>query len=184
MSTHRLAEAFALSDMGSAAKLLAIYLSDNASPECAFIDVSSKRVQEFCCVIDVSVPGLMRSLVYKGFLQNYEQTSDPDIYRAWFAWFDSPNATRRYKAEVSKEARAYVTKRDVVCVYCGCEEGPFHIDHITPVSRGGSCDVSNLALACAPCNISKRDRTPEEWGGKKDRAFTLEAVVAIRGSKE
>lgn len=183
MSMHRLTEAFDLQDMGPAAKLLAIYLADNAAPECAYIDVSSKRVQAFCCVIDISVPGLMRDLVYKGFLQNYEQTENPDVYRVWFAWFDSPNATRRHKDFISKEARAYVQKRDIVCVYCGCENGPYHIDHIIPSSRGGTADVSNLALACAPCNISKRDRTPEEWGGKKDRAFTMLRVEEIRGGK-
>jgi hypothetical protein len=31
----------------------------------------------------------------------------------------------------------------------------FHIDHIIPRRLGGSDDLSNLALACQPCNAAK-----------------------------
>lgn len=58
-------------------------------------------------------------------------------------------------------------KQDVLagecCAYCGATSGPFEIDHIIPWSRGGTHDRENLALACKPCNRSKRDQTPEEW---------------------
>jgi 5-methylcytosine-specific restriction endonuclease McrA len=41
------------------------------------------------------------------------------------------------------------------CIYCG---GPSeHLDHIYPLSKGGLHCVSNLAPACAPCNLTKRD---------------------------
>lgn len=39
----------------------------------------------------------------------------------------------------------------------------FHIDHMTPLSRGGSNWPSNLQLLCAPCNIHKGTKTMEEW---------------------
>ncbi len=41
------------------------------------------------------------------------------------------------------------------CAYCGVENVPFEIEHIQPKSKGGSDRVSNLALACNPCNQSK-----------------------------
>lgn len=41
------------------------------------------------------------------------------------------------------------------CVYCGATGVPLNIDHIHPRSRGGSDRVSNLALACIPCNQAK-----------------------------
>lgn len=50
------------------------------------------------------------------------------------------------------------------CRYCGCDEGPFQLDHVIPWSRGGETSPSNLVVACAPCNHKKRDRTPEEMG--------------------
>lgn len=50
------------------------------------------------------------------------------------------------------------------CVYCGYF-ADLTIDHIVPVSRGGTNSVSNLATACRSCNSSKNDKTPEEWKG-------------------
>lgn len=41
------------------------------------------------------------------------------------------------------------------CVYCDATGVPFDVDHIHPSSKGGSDRVSNLALACVPCNQSK-----------------------------
>ena len=41
-----------------------------------------------------------------------------------------------------------------------CESGyDLTVDHVTPLSKGGSDDLSNLQLLCAPCNSSKGDRT-------------------------
>lgn len=38
------------------------------------------------------------------------------------------------------------------------------IDHVVPVSRGGSNLYANLVAACQRCNTFKDDRTPEEAG--------------------
>ena len=50
-----------------------------------------------------------------------------------------------------------------VCQYCGDKDGPFEIDHIKPLSRGGTHRISNLAIACRICNRSKGNKTLEEW---------------------
>ena len=41
------------------------------------------------------------------------------------------------------------------CAYCDVSGVPLQIEHIHPKARGGSNRVSNLALACAPCNLKK-----------------------------
>ena len=63
------------------------------------------------------------------------------------------------------EMRRFVMDRDGhTCRYCGMTEGPMHIDHVLPHSRGGATALDNLVVACAPCNLKKRTRTPEEMG--------------------
>ncbi|MFO1432780.1 MAG: RNA-guided endonuclease IscB [Candidatus Competibacteraceae bacterium] len=50
------------------------------------------------------------------------------------------------------------------CAYCGKANVPLEIEHLTPRSRGGSDRVSNLTLACTPCNQKKGHRTAAEFG--------------------
>jgi len=37
-------------------------------------------------------------------------------------------------------------------------------DHLIPHSRGGSTDLSNLVITCAPCNYGRGSYTVEEVG--------------------
>jgi 5-methylcytosine-specific restriction endonuclease McrA len=55
------------------------------------------------------------------------------------------------------------------CYYCSCKLGKsYHVDHIVPLSRGGSNRPENLVCACAACNLSKHNKLPHEWpqGGR------------------
>ena len=69
---------------------------------------------------------------------------------------------------ISRGKRKRVLARFPFCVYCG---GPFEdrhdrtatVDHVIPVSQGGTTEDSNLVGCCRACNVSKRDRTPEQW---------------------
>lgn len=55
------------------------------------------------------------------------------------------------------------------CQYCyragddrlGPDGATWHIDHVIPLSKGGAHERSNWALACAQCNIKKRDKPAE-----------------------
>lgn len=50
------------------------------------------------------------------------------------------------------------------CYYCGKKVGiSYHVDHVIPVSRGGSNSPDNLVIACAHCNRTKSFRMPHEW---------------------
>lgn len=55
-------------------------------------------------------------------------------------------------------------QREAVCFYCLSTEGRIEIDHVIPLSRGGTDHWANLALACAQCNHRKQGRTPTEAG--------------------
>lgn len=54
------------------------------------------------------------------------------------------------------EMREYLLEKwHRTCAYCGAKDVPLQIEHIEPHSKGGSNRVSNLTLACEPCNRKK-----------------------------
>ena len=60
----------------------------------------------------------------------------------------------------SAAVRIRAMKRDkFTCQYCGISgsEAELEIDHIVPISKGGSNHISNLATACRKCNLEKSD---------------------------
>ena len=48
------------------------------------------------------------------------------------------------------------------CAYCGTSGGRLTLDHVVPRSRGGESIWENVVTSCAPCNLRKGDRSPEE----------------------
>ena len=50
------------------------------------------------------------------------------------------------------------------CAYCKATNVPLQIEHIVPKARDGSNRVSNLTIACKPCNDAKGTRNAEEFG--------------------
>jgi len=74
----------------------------------------------------------------------------------------------RYMVKVPYVRRSAMSRRAIFvrdehcCQYCGDHADT--IDHVFPRSRGGEHTWENVAAACKPCNLTKRDRTPEEAG--------------------
>ncbi len=60
--------------------------------------------------------------------------------------------------------RREVLRRDHhTCQYCGSTHN-LTLDHVVPLSRGGSHTWDNVVTACERCNQRKGNRTPEEAG--------------------
>ena len=49
-----------------------------------------------------------------------------------------------------------------VCTYCGSTED-LTLDHVVPLSRGGTHALANLRVACRSCNSSKGAKELDEW---------------------
>lgn len=47
------------------------------------------------------------------------------------------------------------------CAYCGGVAT--HLDHVEPLSKGGTDTESNIVPACQHCNLSKGAKTLAEW---------------------
>lgn len=59
---------------------------------------------------------------------------------------------------MSIRLRFAVLNRDhFTCRYCGAKPGKaeLHVDHVKPVSKGGSNRLENLVTACQTCNLGK-----------------------------
>lgn len=89
------------------------------------------------------------------------RAENPEVYR---------NAHRRRRALLAGAEGSH-TALDVAliagqqknkCAYCKCKITPDtrHVDHITPISKGGTNWPNNLQLTCAPCNLRKKDKDP------------------------
>lgn len=52
---------------------------------------------------------------------------------------------------------------DGFCPYCWDKIISGHVDHIVPVSRGGTNQRNNLAWVCAECNAQKGDKSLVEF---------------------
>ena len=66
-----------------------------------------------------------------------------------------------------KFSRANVFSRDgYTCQYCASKKSRSELsfDHVLPRTHGGRTGWENIVTACRPCNLKKRNRTPEQAG--------------------
>ena len=67
---------------------------------------------------------------------------------------------------IPRRRREVFDKSGGRCFYCGTVlklDGKWHIEHQMPRALMGPDELINLVAACAPCNLSKRDRTALEF---------------------
>jgi len=70
------------------------------------------------------------------------------------------------KSEVKFTRRNIYEHYSYKCAYCGIKfnTSELNLEHVTPRSRGGKTDWTNVVTACIPCNLKKGSRLPEEAG--------------------
>ena len=66
------------------------------------------------------------------------------------------------------EKQVIYAKCNGKCAICGkpVKFKKMTIDHITPLSRGGTNDIKNLQLACKRCNSMKSNMTMDDMMGQ------------------
>lgn len=59
-----------------------------------------------------------------------------------------------------------------VCHWCSkkCAD-KYHVDHYQPLARGGKHVISNLVIACPPCNLKKNAKDPYQFAASMGRLF-------------
>lgn len=103
----------------------------------------------------------MKAILYKGKKLYLHSMLRLQTRRAWRLGIDPPNQEDIYS--IFSEAI------DTGCCYCGCEFVQGHeqfsptLDHIIPVSRGGTNERENLTVCCNRCNLLKRTMLSGEF---------------------
>ena len=83
------------------------------------------------------------------------------------------------------EVREYLlNKWNRECSYCGAKEVPLQIEHIHSKACGGSNRISNLALACQPCNQKKGSQDVRLFLAKDTKRLDRILAQAKRSLKD
>lgn len=91
---------------------------------------------------------------------------EPDIQDEVEEFIEEIIRKRMYNTDVKmwrKISKEVFERDDYTCQYCGKIGGILEVDHITPISKGGSNLPGNLATSCRKCNRQKKDKTIEEF---------------------
>jgi 5-methylcytosine-specific restriction endonuclease McrA len=106
-------------------------------------------------------------LVFKGKAEVIEELDDP--LRSSTTVFPRPHVIRLVQyVRVPRTLQRKISRRALFardgwrCVYCGTTSGRLTLDHVVPRSRGGESVWENVVTSCAPCNMKKGNRLPEE----------------------
>jgi 5-methylcytosine-specific restriction endonuclease McrA len=75
-----------------------------------------------------------------------------------------------------EEERQLILDYDHRCAYCGKKMKKIVIDHVIPLSRGGSHSINNIVPACNPCNGSKHNKPLLVWMFEKKCIAQLSEV--------
>lgn len=90
---------------------------------------------------------------------------------------EKENARKRNRRRAQEAAEGFHTAEDIgnlfaaqkgKCAYCKEKlstvlHNKYHVDHIMPISLGGSHWPSNLQLLCKTCNLKKHAKHTIEW---------------------
>ena len=105
-------------------------------------------------------------LVFKGKAELIEEVDRP--FRSAAATFPWPHVIRLLSyVRVPRAVQRRISRRALFardgwrCQYRG-SSGRLTLDHVVPRSRGGDSARENVVASCAPCNLRKADRLPEE----------------------
>jgi 5-methylcytosine-specific restriction endonuclease McrA len=61
-------------------------------------------------------------------------------------------------SHTQEEWEALCATHGGACAWCGCTDKPLTRDHIVPLSRGGSHDITNIQPLCRRCAEEARGR--------------------------
>lgn len=97
---------------------------------------------------------------------------NPERRRAISKAYKSRRRAKEREGSSTPELLAWERAARKVCHWCGvvCAK-KYEVDHYVPLSKGGRHEVSNLVIACPPCNRRKSAKDPYEFAKERGRLF-------------
>lgn len=98
--------------------------------------------------------------------------ANPEKRRAISKSYKARRRTSEKEGDSTAQVFAWEQVAPKVCYWCGiaCESN-YHVDHYEPLSKGGKHTVSNLVIACGPCNLTKSAKDPYKFAATLGRLF-------------
>jgi 5-methylcytosine-specific restriction endonuclease McrA len=95
---------------------------------------------------------------------------NPEKRRAISSSYKARRRSKERNGDPTSVIFAWEQNAGKVCFWCKreCAE-KYHVDHIFPLSKGGQHIVTNLAISCPSCNLSKSAKHPAEFARSIDR---------------
>jgi len=85
------------------------------------------------------------------------------------------------RTSITDSLKKKVFERDnYTCQYCGKKgtEADLELDHLKPLSRGGTNEEANLITTCGKCNKQKGDKTFDAFFAEKERETKVKRLWA------
>jgi 5-methylcytosine-specific restriction endonuclease McrA len=64
------------------------------------------------------------------------------------------------------DIKAQYSRQNGKCFYCEQKVDKYHVDHVIPLSAGGSNGPENIVIACPACNMKKSNKHPMDFCGR------------------
>ena len=123
-----------------------------------------------------------RDKVLEGSRDYYQRLREDILAKCAARYAADPNPSRvlshRRRARLLNAEGSH-TKEDIrrigalqkwKCHWCGVPtKQKFHLDHLVPISKGGTNWPNNLVIACARCNLQKQDADPIDFARRLGR---------------
>ena len=87
-----------------------------------------------------------------------------DLIKAIKSSYKARRRTTEKNGDSSRSIQNWLSQQNRICRWCfeDCS-AKFHIDHVRPLSKGGTHTIDNLCIACPTCNLRKNARDPVEF---------------------
>lgn len=98
--------------------------------------------------------------------------SNPEKRKAIVFSYDARRRCQKSNGDSTAAIAEWEKSQKKHCYWCNkpCVES-YHIDHYTPLSKGGSHTVDNLVISCPRCNLTKNAKDPYQFAQEKGKLF-------------